>query len=93
MSAPAIVEPPVLGAGEELAPGYRVVELISRGVALDDDQEVLPVFPLGGGNKKPECPCGEDPGGVRVIVEHRVIFHQNQPRWERPRGSKWTWRL
>jgi serine/threonine protein kinase len=35
MSAPAIVEPPVLGAGAELAPGYRVVELVSRGVALD----------------------------------------------------------
>lgn len=35
MSAPTAVEPPVLGAGEELAPGYRVVELLSRGVALD----------------------------------------------------------
>lgn len=35
MSAPTAVEPAVLEAGEELAPGYRVVELLSRGAALD----------------------------------------------------------
>ncbi|MFZ2501839.1 MAG: protein kinase [Nocardioides sp.] len=34
-AAPAPGEPPILAEGEELAPGYRVVELLSRGQAMD----------------------------------------------------------
>lgn len=35
MSTPTVVDLPVLGSGEVLAPGYRVVEHLSRGQALD----------------------------------------------------------
>lgn len=35
MSAELLTEPPILAPGDELAPGLRVVELLSRGQALD----------------------------------------------------------
>jgi serine/threonine protein kinase len=83
-----VTEPPVLAEGEEIAPGYRVVELLSRGSALD-------VYEVWSEDRMCSCVAKTvrpDRAGVRrvrdrLLLEGRLLEELRHPHLPRGFGT------